>query len=222
MMMDAPTSLTDDTLRSNKVALLKAIPPIDPKDVVLGQYSAAEEGPREGGTGRAYVDDETVPDGSRTATFAAWGMRVDNERWQGVPVVVKCGKGGSHESSAWRFEELIYFAFGGTALDKGLMEMTFHLRPPRNNIYNVPSHSNALVVRMNPDPAVFYTANVLKLGSRGEETVAEEIKWTVPGRKVAGDKLAYEGECERASEAEASLARVRVGRRLCEMMDVAE
>lgn len=93
MMMDAPTSLTDDSLRANKVRLLQAMPPVDPKDVVLGQYAAAKDGPREDGTGKAYVDDETVPDGSKTATFAQWAMRVDNERWKGVPVVVKCGKG---------------------------------------------------------------------------------------------------------------------------------
>ena len=92
MMMDAPTSLTDDSLRANKVRLLQAMPPVDTEDVVLGQYAAAEDGPKEDGTGKAYVDDETVPDGSKTATFAQWAMRVDNERWKGVPVMVKCGK----------------------------------------------------------------------------------------------------------------------------------
>lgn len=93
MMMDPPTSLTDDSLRSNKVNLLKAMPPVDPANLVLGQYAAAESGPRKDGTGKAYVDDETVPDGSKTATFAQWAMHVDNERWKGVPVLVKCGKG---------------------------------------------------------------------------------------------------------------------------------
>ncbi|KAJ9117354.1 hypothetical protein QFC24_006448 [Naganishia onofrii] len=170
MMMDAPTSLTDDSLRSNKVDLLKAMPPVDPANLVLGQYAAAKTGPREDGTGKAYVDDETVPDGSKTATFAQWAMQVDNARWKGVPVLVKCGK----------------------ALDKGLMEMTFHLRPPQNNIFDVPTHSNSLVIRMNPEPAVFFKANMLKPACRGTETTEEEIKWTVPGRKVAGDKLAYE------------------------------
>jgi glucose-6-phosphate 1-dehydrogenase len=73
------------------------------------------------------------------------------------------------------------------------MEMTFHLRTPEHNIFNVPTHSNSLVIRMNPDPAVFFKANMLKPASRGTETTEGEIKWTVPGRKVAGDKLAYEG-----------------------------
>lgn len=187
MMMDAPTSLTDDSLRANKVRLLQAMPPVDPKDIVLGQYAVAKDGPREDGTGKAYVDDETVPDGSKTATFAQWAMRVDNERWKGVPVVVKCGKGECRAT----VKALLTLQ---TALDKGLMEMTFHLRQPENNVYNVPGHSNSLVIRMNPEPAVFFKANLLKPGCRGEETTHEEIKWTVPGRKVAGDKLAYEGE----------------------------
>jgi glucose-6-phosphate 1-dehydrogenase len=95
MMMDAPTSLTDDSLRSNKVKLIQAMPPIDTADLVLGQYADADSGPREDGTGKAYVQDETVPDGSKTATFAQWAMKVDSERWKGVPVLIKCGKGES-------------------------------------------------------------------------------------------------------------------------------
>jgi glucose-6-phosphate 1-dehydrogenase len=88
MMMEPPNSLDDDSLRSNKVDLLKSIPPVESSDLVLGQYAA---GPH----GKAYVNDDTVPDDSRTATFAQWAMKVDNERWRGVPVMVKCGKGNS-------------------------------------------------------------------------------------------------------------------------------
>ncbi|KAJ9094891.1 hypothetical protein QFC19_007747 [Naganishia cerealis] len=168
MMMEAPASLEDDSLRSNKLDLLKGIPPVDSADLVLGQYA-------DGPNGKAYVDDETVPDDSRTATFAQWAMKVDNERWRGVPVLVKCGKGKSWKS-----------------LDEGLMTMTFHLRAPRNNVFNVNEHSNSLVIRMNPEPAVFFKANLLKPATRGTEAIEQEIKWTVPGRKVAGDKLAYE------------------------------
>lgn len=189
MMMEPPTSLDDDSLRSNKVDLLKSIPPVESSDLVLGQYA-------DGPNGKAYVDDDTVPDSSRTATFAQWAMKVDNERWRGVPVMVKCGKGNSCPPYVMSLSisdiVLLHFA----ALDEGLMTMTFHLRPPANNVFKVDEHSNSLVIRMNPEPAVFFRSNLLKPATRGTETVEDEIKWTVPGRKVAGDKLAYEGKSD--------------------------
>lgn len=61
-------------------------------DVVLGQYvgnlEAAEEHKKFG-----YSDDKTVPSGSKTATFASAVLKINNERWDGVPFILKCGKG---------------------------------------------------------------------------------------------------------------------------------
>lgn len=61
-------------------------------DVVLGQYvgnkEAAEEHKQFG-----YSDDKTVPSGSKTATFASAVLKINNERWDGVPFILKCGKG---------------------------------------------------------------------------------------------------------------------------------
>jgi len=88
MTMDAPTSMSTDSLRDNKVRLLQEIPPIKPSDLVLGQYGKGDDGQK------SYVDDDTVPDDSKTATFAQWAMSIENDRWSGVPVLVKCGKGG--------------------------------------------------------------------------------------------------------------------------------
>jgi len=64
-------------------------------DVVLGQYvgnkEAAEEHKQFG-----YSDDKTVPSGSKTATFASAVLKINNERWDGVPFILKCGKGISN------------------------------------------------------------------------------------------------------------------------------
>jgi len=87
MTMDAPTSMSTDSLRDNKVRLLKEIPPIKSSDLVLGQYGEGDDGQK------SYVNDDTVPDDSKTATFAQWAMSIENDRWRGVPVLVKCGKG---------------------------------------------------------------------------------------------------------------------------------
>ena len=39
-----------------------------------------------------YLDDKTVPEGSTCPTFAAAVLRINNERWDGVPFILKCGK----------------------------------------------------------------------------------------------------------------------------------
>jgi glucose-6-phosphate 1-dehydrogenase len=66
--------------------VLRAIPPIDPKDVIVGQYVGDGDKP-------GYLDDDTVPKDSRCPTFAALALFIKNERWDGVPFILKAGKG---------------------------------------------------------------------------------------------------------------------------------
>lgn len=60
-------------------------------DVVLGQYVGDPNG--EGEAKLGYLDDPTVPNDSLTPTYAAAVLRIKNERWDGVPFILKCGKG---------------------------------------------------------------------------------------------------------------------------------
>jgi glucose-6-phosphate 1-dehydrogenase len=71
-----------------QVKVLRCIPPIDKKDVLLGQYVATGNKP-------GYLDDDTVPKGSHCPTFAAMVLWVNNPRWEGVPFIMKAGKGES-------------------------------------------------------------------------------------------------------------------------------
>jgi glucose-6-phosphate 1-dehydrogenase len=66
--------------------VLRAIPPIKREEVVLGQYVGANGKP-------GYLDDDTVPKGSVCPTFAATTLWINNERWEGVPFILKAGKG---------------------------------------------------------------------------------------------------------------------------------
>ena len=70
-----------------QVKVLRAIAPIDKNDVLLGQYVAANGKP-------GYLDDDTVPKGSVCPTFAAAALYINNPRWEGVPFILKAGKGG--------------------------------------------------------------------------------------------------------------------------------
>ncbi len=74
-----------------QVKVLRSISPITRDDIVLGQYVGNPNG--EGDAKLGYLDDPTVPKGSITPTYAMAGIHIKNERWDGVPFIVKCGKG---------------------------------------------------------------------------------------------------------------------------------
>lgn len=87
--MEPPSSATDpEKIRDEKVKLLESIKPIDMKKVVLGQYDKSNDGSDK----PAYLDDDSVPEGSKCCTFAAFELNIDNQRWNGVPFVMFAGK----------------------------------------------------------------------------------------------------------------------------------
>ena len=77
--MEPPESFAPDDIASARERVIGCFRPLDPADVVLGQY----EGYRE-------LDD--VPDDSVTDTFVAARLYVDNDRWRGVPFLLRSGK----------------------------------------------------------------------------------------------------------------------------------
>jgi glucose-6-phosphate 1-dehydrogenase len=78
--MEPPPRTQDaETLRAEKVKVLKGIPSIDPKDLVRGQF-------------HGYRDEPGVAAGSTTETFFALRLCVNSWRWQGVPFYVRGGK----------------------------------------------------------------------------------------------------------------------------------
>ncbi len=82
--MEAPVRYEADAIRNEKVKVLHAIPLPDAEsvhhDTFRGQY-------------RGYTASEGVESTSRTATFAALKLSIDNWRWQGVPFYLRSGKG---------------------------------------------------------------------------------------------------------------------------------
>ena len=62
------------------------------KDVVLGQYVGNPEA-GDGDPSKGYLDDPSVPTGSTTPTFATAACQIKSERWDGVPFILRCGKG---------------------------------------------------------------------------------------------------------------------------------
>lgn len=91
--MEPPTSFEADRVRDEKVKLLRSIRRFEAADVnrffVRGQYGA---GVVEGRPVKGYLEEEGVSADSRTETFAAAVLFVDNWRWKGVPFYLRTGK----------------------------------------------------------------------------------------------------------------------------------
>lgn len=77
--MDRPTSLESGALHDAKAAVFNDLRPIAPDDVVYGQYDG-------------YRDEDGVDPASQTPTYAAVRVWIDNERWRGVPFIMRTGK----------------------------------------------------------------------------------------------------------------------------------
>ncbi len=81
--MEPPASFDADSLRNERVKVLRSVRPIPVDEVqahaVFGQY-------------QGYHEEEGVAPGSRTPTFAALRFFIDNWRWQGVPFYMRSGK----------------------------------------------------------------------------------------------------------------------------------
>jgi glucose-6-phosphate 1-dehydrogenase len=87
--MEVPVCFDADAIRDEKVKVLRSVAPIDPDGVVFGQYGPGEA---DGVSVRGYADEDGVASGSRTETFAALRLDIDNWRWQGVPFYLRTGK----------------------------------------------------------------------------------------------------------------------------------
>jgi glucose-6-phosphate 1-dehydrogenase len=87
--MEPPVDFTADSVRNEKVKVLRAIHHPDPRDVVRGQYGPGfVEGKRVPG----YRQEAGVAKDSTTETFVAAKLHVDNWRWAGTPFYVRVGK----------------------------------------------------------------------------------------------------------------------------------
>ncbi|ODV75584.1 glucose-6-phosphate dehydrogenase [Cyberlindnera jadinii NRRL Y-1542] len=131
LTMDRPASFDPESIRDEKVKVLKAMAPIDKKDIIIGQYTKSLDGSKP-----AYVDDETVKPGSKAVTFAAMTLHIENERWDGVPIVMRAGK----------------------ALNEGKVEVRIQYKQVAKGIFeDMPP--NELVIRIQPNEAVYIKLN---------------------------------------------------------------
>jgi len=79
LAMEPPARMDSESVRDEKVKVLKSIAPIDPTNLIRGQF-------------HGYQQESGVTSGSRTETFAALRLEIDSWRWAGVPFYIRSGK----------------------------------------------------------------------------------------------------------------------------------
>lgn len=79
LAMEPPVRTDSESIRDEKVKLLKAIPPLEAKNVVRGQF-------------RGYRKEPGVAADSTVETFAVMQLEIDSWRWRGVPFYIRAGK----------------------------------------------------------------------------------------------------------------------------------
>jgi glucose-6-phosphate 1-dehydrogenase len=79
LAMEPPIRTDSESIRDEKVKVLKAISPLDPKNLVRGQF-------------RGYRNEPGVAPDSKVETFAALKIHIDSWRWRGVPFYIRAGK----------------------------------------------------------------------------------------------------------------------------------
>jgi glucose-6-phosphate 1-dehydrogenase len=89
LCMEPPVTFDADEVRDEKVKVLHAVAPPPPDAVVRAKYTA---GMAEGKEAVGYQEEEGVPSDSRTETYVALRLEVDNWRWAGVPIYLRTGK----------------------------------------------------------------------------------------------------------------------------------
>ncbi|MDC0663493.1 glucose-6-phosphate dehydrogenase [Marinobacter sp. SS21] len=131
--MDPPADLSADSIRDEKVKVLKALRPITPDimetHLVRGQYSA---GASSGRAVPAYLEEEGANRSSSTETFVALKVEIENWRWVGVPFYIRTGK----------------------RLPEKLSQIVIHFKPAPHYIFDLDQKHlahNRLIIRLQPD-----------------------------------------------------------------------
>ncbi len=117
--MEPPSSLSARDLKVEKQKVFDQIKPIEPDDVIRGQYEG-------------YRDTDGVAPDSDTETFAAVKVEIDNWRWAGVPFYLRTGKcmPESRHTVSLDFHEPPMSMFPGEVQHQGANQLVFEFSEP--------------------------------------------------------------------------------------------
>jgi glucose-6-phosphate 1-dehydrogenase len=133
--MEAPVAFDADAVRDKKIEVWRSIRPMTPAEAaertVRAQYRA---GTVDGTPEPGWLEEPGVPPASRTETYAALELRIDNWRWAGVPFYLRTGK----------------------RLARQVTEIAVHFRHPPLALFphEEALTANVIVLRIQPDEGI--------------------------------------------------------------------
>lgn len=130
--MEPPVNTAADTIRDEKVKVLRALHPMVGSDiqkyVLRGQYRA---GAVDGKPVPGYLDEAGIPPNSRNETFVAIRAEIDNWRWAGVPFFLRTGKRMATRSAeiVINFKPVPFSIFGASQQNTRSNRLVISLQP---------------------------------------------------------------------------------------------
>ncbi|SFD43682.1 glucose-6-phosphate dehydrogenase [Roseivivax sediminis] len=148
--MEPPAQFEPDSVRDEKLKVIRALDPVEPHHIVRGQYGADEKQPGY----RAHVENER----SRTESFVALKAHVSNWRWAGTPFYLRTGKMLRARTSeiAVVFKDAPHSIFGAEA----------------------GRHNNVLAIRLQPNEGMTLDVTIKEPGPGGMRLVDVPLDMT--------------------------------------------
>ncbi len=140
--MEPPSRFDPDAVRDEKLKVIRALDPVEPADIVRGQY--------DDGMGPSYIDDVEDP-ASRTESFIAMKLHIANWRWNGTPFYLRTGK-----RLKTRKSEIV---------------VTFKEPPHSIFDADAGSRANVLSIRLQPDEGMDLRVTIKEPGPGGMRLV---------------------------------------------------
>ena len=148
--MEPPARFEPDSVRDEKLKVIRALDPVAPHHIVRGQYGPGVDHPDY----RTGVDNKN----SKTESFVALKVNISNYRWAGVPFYLRTGKRLKARTSeiAVIFKEKPHSIFG----------------PEAGN------HQNALIIRLQPDEGITMDVTIKEPGPGGMRLIDVPLDMT--------------------------------------------
>ncbi len=141
--MEPPNQFEPDAVRDEKLKVIRALDPVEPSDIVRGQYMSSD--------GRSgYLEDVENPE-SKTESFVALKVGVSNWRWKGTPFYLRTGK----------------------RLRERTSEIAIVFKDPPHSIFEAQTErrGNVLAIRLQPNEGITMRVTIKEPGPGGMRLV---------------------------------------------------
>jgi glucose-6-phosphate 1-dehydrogenase len=148
--MEPPSRFEPDAVRDEKLKVIRALEPVEPRDIIRGQYGS--------GSGTASYRDDVNDARSRTESFLAMKIHVSNWRWAGTPFYLRTGKRlrGRQSEIAVVFKDAPHSIFGQEG----------------------GTHRNVLTIRLQPNEGITLGVTIKEPGPGGMRLVDVPLDMT--------------------------------------------